>query len=255
VRFSEFCRFLRAIPLIAALALVLFAPSQGTALESGRYTESEKVGFAFHKLGKFPPKYEAWINEMERYQKARPAEKAELVHKERYRLESGFLNYIPDVDLTSISIEATIESSNYFQQSQVEGVTTDVTIRLVNLPENYFPFMIGGTWIAIVIKDFDLLNEKKFNAEEYKKFAQQLGLTAAYQLSQRVFIDLKLRPVSVDVTAPIMLDGIEMWLMLAEIGEMTVWSTAARDRQHLWSYNAPWYVSQNQKDLLLLYRD
>lgn len=251
--FSKNVRGLMAAVCCGALIL-MFWPSLGKALENGRYTESEKVGFAFHKLAGFDPHYEQWIKDMEKYVDAHPADKLELLQKERYRLESGFLGYIPDVDLVSLDIQAVVKSSNYFAQSQKEGVQTDVTIELVELPENYFPFYIGGMWIALVIKDFDtLLRQRTFTAEEYQTLAKLLGLTGAYQLTQKVNIDLHLRPLSVDTSSPLTLDGLEMWLMLVEIGEMTVWRKINNNKQVLWTYTAPWYISDSQKELLMLY--
>lgn len=253
--FSAFGKCLATALLIGGFVLAVLRPSVSAALEPGRYSESEKVGFAFHQLGKFEPDYESWIKNTDRYKALLPANQLGVMHKELTRLRSGYHNYIPDADLVSIEIEALIKSSNYFVQSQKKGELTDVTIDLIDLPENYFPFQVGDTWIALVIKDFDLLNQHTFSAEDYRAFAKTLGLTAAYQLSQKVSIDLKLRPLSVDTSSPLSLDGLDMWLMLAEIGEMTVWRKVNRDKQVLWTYSAPWYVSDKQKELLLLYQE
>lgn len=239
----------------AVIILAVYLPSPGAALEVGRYSESEKVGFAFGKLANSVPDFESWIVGTEKYQEALPADKIEMLKKERARLENGFFNYFPDGDLVSVEIDALIRASNYFAQSQKTGELTDITIEMTDLPENYFPFQIGGIWIALVIKDYDLFTRRIMTAEEYRDFAKTLGLAGPYQLAQKVGIDFKLRPVSVDISAPLMLDGLEMWLMLAEVGEMTVWRQLNRDKQLLWAYNAPWYVSEDHKELLMLYQE
>ncbi len=245
-------RFFINLSTLLALALLL-AAMPGNALETRRYSESEKAGFAFYGLSHVEPDFKSWIENTDKWHDARPADKVTLTQKELQRLKNGYFTYIPDIDLIALTMEATITSSNYFAQSQKEGAMTNVTITLTGLPENYFPFQIGNIWVAIVIKDFDILTHHTFTADEYAEFAKKMGLTGAYQLSKKVNMDIRLRPVSVDTSSPLTLDGFDMWLMLAEIGDMTTWRMAGKKKQFLWSYSASWYVSDTQRDLLMLY--
>lgn len=240
--------------LISLLGLGFLYVQSANALEKGRYSESEKVGFAFHKLGRFDPDFEAWIRNSDRYDGATMRGKAALLQDDYYRLEAGYINFLPDVDLISLNMEAHVEASNFFQRSQMDDDTvTSIKINLLDLPENYFPFQVGEYWIAVVIKDFEKVTNMSFKKDEYRQFVEKFKLAQnAYQLKQKVTIDLKLRPVSVDTTEPIMLDGFEMWLMLAEIADMQLWRDVNGTREYLWHHTAPWYVSDEHRQLLRL---
>lgn len=239
--------------ILFAVFFALLRPFSVGALPSGRYSESEKVGFAFHKLAKFDPDYKKWVTNMDSYMAAKPTDKVTMMQMETARLQNGYFNFMPDDDLVSLTIDARLRASNYFGVSQQRGKITDVTMELIDLPQNYFPFYIGGIWIAVVIKDFDFYTHFTFSPEEYNEFAEKVGLKRGYQLIQAVKVDLQLRPISVDTTSPVMLDGLEMWLMLAEVGEAIVWRPIGRERLLIWAHNAPWFTSDIQKELLRLY--
>lgn len=249
-------RSTRLFPVCVILFAAFFAllcPLLVQALPSGRYSESEKVGFAFHKLAKFDPDYKKWVTNMDSYMAAKPTDKVAMMQKETARLQNGYFNFMPDDDLVSLTIDARLRASSYFGASQRAGTITNVTMELVDLPQNYFPFYIGGIWIAVVIKDFDSYTQFTFSPEEYSEFSKKVGLDSGYQLVQKVKVDLLLRPISVDTTSPVMLDGLEMWLMLAEVGEITVWRPMGQERFLIWGHNAPWFTSDSQKELLRLY--
>ncbi len=249
-------KYLLSGAVIILLTLIALRPSTGEAQDKSKYSESENVGFAFYNFSKSKPEFKDWITDMDNYKKARPVEKMEMMHQEIYRLENGFFNYHPDENLISLNMEALVKSSNYFAESQKKGALTDVNITLADLPENYFPFYIGGVWIAVVIKDFEDLTNFTFTGDEYQEFAEKLNFNRhAYALSQKVGVDFKLRPLSVDTSAPIELDGIEMWLMLVEIGEMVMWRKHRNERQILLTHKAPWFITEGHKDLLRLYRN
>lgn len=244
---------------LAALAIVIFAlsslfPRMAAALEEGLYTETEKVGFAFHTLARLNPDFKMWVRSTERYQKAFPIDRAEMLHNDTYRLQNGFSAYQPDIDLIMLSFEAGVQASKSFKESQKAGITTKVSIKFSDLPENYFPFPIGDMWIAIVIKDWDKIINMTMDGDQYKEFSQAMKLDVrTNRRSRDVHISLKIRPLSVDTSTPLTLDGIDMWLMLAEIGEITMWHENYERREYLWSYASPWYVSKGQKELLELY--
>lgn len=243
--------------LVIILFLAAFAgftPLNAHAQEL-RVTESEKVGFAFHKLGNFDPKFETWIKQSKAYEKATPVEKTDLLQKDIFRLRNGYYRYMPDVDLIALDLEAQIYSSRYFSQNLDDDSVAKVRIKLKGMPNNYIPVQVGEYWIAIVLKDFDLESQISFNSTEYSEFVETFGLARkAYQSSQDIGIDILLRPVSVDTTTPIELDGLEMWLMLAETAELRLWRDLGRNgKDYFYDYAADWYVPESQRDLLRLY--
>lgn len=226
------------------------------ALTGERYSELEKIGFAFHGLAKFDPDFELWIKDNDQYKDAFPIEKIEMMQEEKVRLRNGYINYYPDSDLISLKVDAMARSSNYFVDSQEKGKVTIVDVSLTEFPENYFPFKIGDIWVAVVIKDFDKLTSITFTKDEYSKFAEKVGFKQReHKTLQEVRLDLKLRPISVDMSSPVQLNGVEMWLMMVDVAEMVMWKSYFRDDDMLFAYQAPWYMASEQKDLFHLYRE
>lgn len=249
----------RGLVILVLMALVTIAGTRAgySYLEPGKYTESEKAGFAFHQLSNSIPHYEEWIKNSDAYKNALPEDKIDMIHKGTMRLKNGFYNYMADEDLIKISVkDAEIETSNTLMEGIKTADSTDVTLKLTDLPQSYFPFQAGNIWIAIVVKDFDKVSTKTFTQDEFKDIALKAGMGGSYMKAiPDIKLDLWLRPVSVDSTKPIMLDGIEMWLMLAEIGQMDVWTGSDGTKNIFWSYSAPWYTPETQRELLRLYKN
>ena len=237
----------------ALLGLTVFCAAGTQAQEGVRYTETEKIGFAFHKLAGFDPDFESWIYNSETYKNAAPAEKVNYLRNEVYRLQNGYYNYMPDQDLISLELPGKIYSLKGFKAAK-DAVPTNIKISFDDIQDNYLAFPVGDLWVAIVIKDLEKMTNLALNAEDYAGFATALSPQNVYIKNYDVRIVVKLRPLSVDTNAPIEMGGLEMWLMLAEIGSMDVEIEARDGMRHLWDYNAPWYVSDRQQEWLLLYQ-
>ena len=235
------------------VACLLFSPAR--ALEKDRYTESEKVGFAFFNLIKAEPDFESWIRETQKYKDAKPSKKVQMLTDDLRRLETGFISYYPDEDLISVEAKARVEASEYFHASQREGTVTHVKIKLPDMPQGYFPFQIGDMWIALIIEDFEKMTNYDFNPEQYKEFATKLRFDRySNQFAMNVNVDFKFMPVSADGEGPIEMDGINMWLMLGEMVEMRLWVEYYGEKKYLWEYRADWYIPEEHQQLLDLYK-
>ncbi len=239
-----------------AAGLMIAAPVTVHAFDMSRYSESEKVGFAFHYMAGFDPHYEDWITDSDKYKDAKPIDKVELLQHDKWRLMNGFANYMPDRNLIRVGVEGVVHTSSYYLERRKVAPLKDIEINLRELPENYFPFYIGGIWIALVIKDYDLLTKFILNNDEYEEFEKKLGLSRkVYELSKKVNVDFRLRPVAVDTNAPLTLDGLEMWLMMVEVAEMDIWRARGDERISVWRYQAPWYIADKHREFLSLYKD
>ncbi|MCB9990210.1 MAG: hypothetical protein H6867_02375 [Rhodospirillales bacterium] len=247
------------LPVTAFVFLLLFClPTPALAyLERGKYTEEEKVGFAFHQMMGNEPDYPKWIEKKEDYQNALPGDRIALIKKDTMRLQNGFFNYQAKEDLFKISVPALIEVSNFYDESQKTGRETTVKITLQGIPEqSYFPIQVGDIWVAVIPKDFITFLEHRFNRQDYQDFAKRLRFDAHTNSKQaNVNIDFTLRASSVDKKAPIMIENLEMWLMSADVAHMEMWESWGTDKKYLWEYQAPWYKTREEVIIMDLYRN
>lgn len=230
------------------------------ALEKALYSPAELAGFAFHTLAGFAPDFDVWIAKKEHLRNLPAVKMLEGRRKIKERLQNGYYYYNPDFDLIYVDVRVKAKASHYFVRSQVPGTTTAVTIELVGVPGDdtgyFFPFEIGDTWIAVVAKDLHKLTSMNLKPQEYKDFAKKLSLDR-YGNTKTKYANLTigLRPVSVDTSAPIQLQGIEMWLMLAEPVHIEMWTPYGQNRDYIWEYRAPGFTPRPELELRSLYTD
>ena len=84
-------RFLAALFLFMALT-----SSAHAYLKAKEYTEEEKIGFAFYKLGNIKPNFDSWVEHTDTYSNAPADQKNQILQNETSRLEQGYHNYQPD---------------------------------------------------------------------------------------------------------------------------------------------------------------
>ena len=222
------------------------------------YNENEKIGFAFYTLSGMKPDFFTWAQHTEKYRNAGPTGKIQIANNDAYRLQNGYVNYNIEEDLIKLEFDNTnIKGEPFYVESRHHDNNTSVFVSLPDYPDGYFPFEVSDKWVALIIKDFDLLKEIIMDNDEYKKFTKAAGHNHInHSFEKKVNMTLTLKPISVDTAEPMVLEDMEMWLMLAEIGEMELWYLDRHTgrEQHLWSYNAPWYVAEERQELLDLYK-
>ncbi len=247
-------------PTIALIiiALLCTATTSFAALERGRYSTLEKIGFAFHTLSNSKPDFSKWVEEDNKYKKAMPLEKVNLMKAEMQRLQTGMITYDQQTDLIELNSRVRLLFSHPEHTDpdlKDPGSMVTMKVEMSDIPDdNFFPFLIGDVWVAVIIKDLEALKNIKFTPGEFQQFATKETFKNHAKL-KTVFANtnLVLRPVSVDTSAPVVVNGIEMWLMLAEVAHMELWGGDEYLRESLWNYKAPWYMSAQEQDLRNLY--
>jgi hypothetical protein len=222
-----------------------------------KYNETEKGLFAFYTLLGSTPDFRTHIKRTQRYLDATPTDKVDFLREESKRLNAGYISYMADHDLLEFILPVTIQTSNYYQFSQKEGVETTVDISFDGLPEDYIPMIVGDYNIAIIPKDLLEKTYLTMDRDQYRKFAAPSGL-AAHVYTRRVhaMAALKIRPLSIDKSGPVpMPDGTNMWLMLAEIGKLEVYEQkdGSPERKIMLETDADWFISDTERTLLNLY--
>jgi hypothetical protein len=243
----------------AFCAAVFWPPPAHALLDKTRYTDTELVGYAFSKLGKVPPDYQAWINNMEVYRKSSPLQRQDMDRLVRQRLEEGYYNYSPDDDLIHILADVTVTwNSKDFDGSATpadegaaeENKTFKITFGAAmgrDKTAPYFPYLVGKLWIAVIPKDIGAFLNLSLPPAQARDFLKKAGVGAGAG-SMDAIIDLKLRPLSANANEPLEIDDTVYWLMLSDIANLTLWNEG-RDGM-IWSYDAPWFESGDKKAMI-----
>lgn len=245
--------------ILSVTLLFLLVPGGAKArLEKDAYTETEKVGFAFHHFSRIKPDFLSWVAESDVIHAAMPAQRAQLLRDQTQRLESGFNAYNPDEDLIFLKTGVHVEASDFTSDNPVyrqNKIVKKSTLTIPGMPESYIPFQVGDLWVAMVPQDYASFTNLYLTREQFDKLCAAAGYRNGKFETIRFDgeIDFVLRPVKVDTRKPFEIEGQEMWLMGAQIANMVVWS---RNREKLiWDYTAPWYKSEETKQILDLYHD
>lgn len=243
--------------LIAGLVLgVAFARPALALVDGHGYTENEKIGFAFYQLSGAKPDFKSWVRKTDAYKKALPVEKVELMQSELTRLERGMGLFHPDEDLVTIEMDVSIKrlpDVGTDPEKMKHALQIDFTGNK-DQDSYYIPVEIGDIWIAIIVQGMDKQSFRIFDTPQFKSVLQKLNSTLTSQVTTlEGHVKLSLRPVSVSKQSPVRVADIDLWPMLAEIASFSLWS---RDSSvFIWGYEAPWYVSNDRKDLVDLYKD
>ena len=226
-------------------------------LRGNEYTEEEKIGFAFYKLGNIKPNFDSWVEHTDAYSNAPANQKNQFLQNETSRLEQGYHNYQPDEDLIVINAPVKITTADFSSPDPAyskQGIQKQSVISIVGTPPAYLPFKIVNTWVAVIPQDYSNFTNLLLTTEQFIKLRDIVSEKVKLKdLDFQGEIELILRPAKVDARKPINMDGKKMWLMGAEIASMTIWTQ--KKEKIIWEYSAPWYVTGHSMQLLNLYGD
>ena len=240
------------IRLALGLAVLGFLAVPALAMiDDSRYSESEKAGFAFYKLARAKPNFENWIVKTEKYRTLLPQPRIDMLREETNRLHNGMVNFHPDEDFLHVMAEVDIGRYRGEALTEVGAGESILDIRLAGFQQIYFPFNVGDLWIAVIPEGIDLAGGVVMKKDDYRRLARKYGFDAGYVRSGKAILDMRLRAVSVDVSAPVRLDERDYWPMLAEIGSISLIDITSKDV--IWSHRAPWFTTKEERAIMNLY--
>jgi hypothetical protein len=231
-----FCLFFLLMCLAATPALA----------QNKEVTESDKAVFAFFHLTGGTPDYEQWVRNSDKYLAAAadPKLQADLYEIETLRLKWGFGTYNKDKDFLKIRTPVKLAINNDPKHGKLSFLfpTADGHVP-------YFPFNYGKEWIALIVGDVENFLTVPLSPDEYAFIRKQFQPDTPYDGE----ILLRIKAVKADASNTLPLDGLDQWLMMGETGYMElIYTPPAETEIVLWSFMAPWYMSDAQKDLLPL---
>ena len=243
--------------IVSAFCLnaALYLSERALAFNTESYSMPEQVAFAYFKLSGYKnPNFDKLVKTSEQYQKTPQAYKQTKLIEEKNRLYQGFTNYYPEFGRIELQTEVIIRglTTLELQDAHDEG---KYYIKLTPKTGNtlLFPVFIGDRWVAVIPSGFDAFGKLELSKSQYMEIEKKVNFTK--RQSKPVNLKIVVQPSAVDNKAPILFGDTEMWLMLAEIGNLTIWRQGmTKKNDFIYNYTAPWYVSDGSRDLLNLYK-
>lgn len=236
------------------IAFCVLLPIFGPALamiDGDKYTESEKIGFAFYKLSDQQPNFARWIAQSDLYQEADSRGKSEIMNHELYRLETGFFSFNPDEDLFQLTVPVRVRKKDEPELIAGEKTHEFLIIESAIYEGFILPVDIYNKKIAIFLHGLQDSITLKLSPDRYKAITRELGLVTETQTDQ-AHVRIMVRPFRVDAE-PVTIAHDRHEPMVGEIGHLSLW--AGKEADHfIWGYRAPWYISADHKEILDLQR-
>lgn len=252
---SSLARTLFLAFLPAILLGILFFPLDSMAKKK-KTTDpmSERVAFAFYKLGGVMPDFKAWVESRPEFEDVRISDREVYTRNEILSLKQRFASYNLDNELISVKIIADLG----VEEIQTYGSFDPSEPRRFRLSANpgggsvlYFPYEMNGQYIAVIANNLEKVLTKDVDESTFEGIQREIEYDARAKTG-RVLLNFLLRPVSADMKQPMFLDGRNQWLMMAEMATFSV--ATPLEGSVIWDYRAPWYFSKTEKAVGSLYR-
>lgn len=232
--------------LILATALACFV-NAATAQEIKKrlkFSTTEDVAIAFYKTGGSMPNFERWIKERDPYKHTSAGRRPEVMAQEKARLKRAYNNFDPRVD--QIIIRTIVDTKVNASQDEEENIKYNIDLQFSKAPEAlYFPYDFIGERIVIMPNKLDLLMKSEIDQQQY------IFLEDALRNAVQHTMIVRLVAKEADLSKPYKIDGLQQWVMKAEVVSLEVWNEAG---SLLWEYTAPWYMSPDTMRLNNLYK-
>lgn len=202
----------------------LEVPANPLAFQPEKYTEREKIGFAFYKLSRLRrPDFIRWIRKSEKYRLARPMTRQKYLVRDKERLDVGMQLFKPAEHHFKIRfpVQLSWPEPEWQQQFIAKTGKFPVSLSLEGLDQHYFPISLGDDWIAVVPNELSKYMTFDVSLEEFQKkiihfqdFIDHKTVSAS--------IEMRLKASAVDDGTKLALGDIEAWLLSADILRFTI---------------------------------
>lgn len=248
-------RVLSLACLAFALLGLLFFPFDSMAKKK-KTTDpmTERVAFAFYKLCGVMPDFKAWVEGRPEFADVRFSDRDAYTRNEILSLKQRFAAYDLDKELVEVKIVADLG----VEEIKAYGSFDPNEPRRFRLSANpgggsilYFPYEMNEQYIAVIANNLEKVLVKEVDESAFRDIRRGIEYDESARKG-RVVLNFLLRPVSADMKQPMLLDGKNQWLMMAEIATFSV--ETPLDGQVIWDYRAPWYFSRTEQSVGSLYR-
>ena len=229
---------------VLLLAFVM-APVSVEAQKRLKYSTTEDIAIAFYKTGGVVPNFDRWIKQREPYTITPWARMDEVYQAEMSRLQLAYKNYKPKDDYLMIRTFVRLDTAKETTEDG-ENIYKLNTVFLRAPDALYFPYDFLDERIVVMPDKLDVHMNSTITKEQYDYISEAIPHSAKNTMVVRLLAK------DSNTKKPYQIDGMQQWVMTADIASLEVWS---RQGRLLWEYTAPWYVSPHTKKLNNLFDD
>lgn len=227
-------------------ALVALTTGPGYAAYEAKVSEYEKAVFAYFKLARTMPHFDAWIRSSENYKSLPAPQQEPFYEQEAMRLKWGFGTYDETAQFLRIGMAVEI-------MLVADPKAPSLRFRHLNSADEnlpYFPYPYGGEWVALVVNDLEYFKNVPLGPKQLEAITGHIKPGHPY----RADIRMRVRPLSADTEKPLVIDDVNYWLMMGDVAffEFSLPAAPGAKPVSLWSYTAPWYLSESEEELIHL---
>lgn len=200
-------------------------------------TPKERAVFAFFRAAGSAPDYDFWIKTKGRYEALPEKSRDAYVLNEILRLGRGYSAYDADEDLLELTINVIVK---YI--SAVDDEQPRITFEFFQADEAYVPtfaYPYGEDVISLIIDRLASFANVPLNEAQNNTLLPKIPYEDDYFDAKLI---VHVRVDRADTEKPIMVHGVEQWLMIGDVAYLKceVVGFMGRDRV-LWDFVAPWY--------------
>lgn len=206
---------------------------------------AEDVAIAFYKKGDKIPNFDTWIIGQPPYNTTPWAMREKVLQDEKLRLVAKYQEYDPQDDLikirsaVNVSFEAIPDTKDLNITHNIMVITYD------NEGDNsYYPYKFLDQYITVVPSNMKAYTSAALKDGEYEYIKNKINASK----NPSAYIELK--PSVTDHEAPHNIDGLDQWIMTADIVSYLIIDD---DGSIIWEKTAPWYIAPQTRGLNNLY--
>lgn len=235
---------LRIWAILFLSCAVLLSHSNQAFAQKKTITWNEQGVLAYYKITGRKNDFEKKIRNSKGYDDMPKDAAEQYLQEELLRLQWGLGTFDPDKDFltlkTSVQTSIIENEGKYYLASNFEGRSA--------MDPPYFPYNMFDMWVALMLRDIDKFMLLEITEEQKNRIE---GYLPKDQEKHEVALEIVYRVSSGD-PEPIMLDGVEQHMMLGDIAKFAMVLPVFHQSQDLtlWEYIAPWYLTNDEQDLL-----
>lgn len=219
-------------------------------------SSAEDVAFTFYKLSNTAPDFQRWVDKTPVPKEVTVAAQPRYRRAMMHRLQTLYQNYNSGKPLiVQASARITLRvppktrgplivSGDWFQPGYDIKFGPDSKAP-------YFPYPVADQWITVVAKDIERYMALDMSAEEVEALKPDLGLVGGMRYTS-VVLTFTLKPISADATTPLHLNGVDQWLVMAEIVNLSLWNQKG---ELVWQTQDKRHIPPVQKEIEDLFRE
>lgn len=232
--------------LIAISCAVIFMGTAPCFAQEDDGATAEQVAMAYFKTANIKPDFEKWARASDEFKSIAPARVPDFLEKETGRLEKEWKAYNPNENNLKINIPADITlKSTVDKENEIHYL---IYITFQQGPIDYFPYVFQEYNFAILPQKLESTLVQPLPKEQLEYLFNQFGESE----KGSAMLHIELKPAKAYTSQPFEMDGIEQWVLLADIATMSL--TSLKNGSQLWNFGAKWYVSPGTKALQDLYK-